>query len=298
MARWTSKVFTSIGATTFVVPAGVRAILVQGIGAGGGGAQGAGSSSATSKHAVGGGGGGAAKESWDILEVTPGETLSINVPAGGLGSVAQGGEGATGGPSWIATNGQAVANARMLFGGGQGGTSGADSTATVWTRSNGGLACPLNPLGRWDLGVHPIYNGVHESLGRGGSGGYAAADTETNRTALGKNGQPGRRHAAGPVGGGGAGGTTGTSTGTPRYGGGGGGGGGSGVEGIGGAGGNGGNANDAGVGGTPTAGGNASGYGSGGGGGGAGGYGSGGGANGANGGNGAQGRVIFHWVEG
>lgn len=74
--------FTTPGAASFVVPSSVNEIRVTLVG---GGASGGKSSTSTGGH---GGGGGACKEL--ILNVNPGETLSLNIGAGGTAPVSIG----------------------------------------------------------------------------------------------------------------------------------------------------------------------------------------------------------------
>ena len=79
-----SASFTTAGATTFTVPAGVTSIKVSALGGGGGGSWG---------EANNGGGGGSGGYSASTLSVTPGTTFNIVVGAGGNGGSLGGGGG-------------------------------------------------------------------------------------------------------------------------------------------------------------------------------------------------------------
>ena len=95
------------GSYPFVVPAGVTSLFVQ-INGGGGGGGGLGSGSTTmpgfcttgtGSYAAGGGGGAAGASAAYLIDVTPGETLTIIVGQGGAGGTTSG--GSTGQPSRI-----------------------------------------------------------------------------------------------------------------------------------------------------------------------------------------------------
>jgi len=126
--------------TSFVVPAGVTNILCEVIGGGGG--------SAVAGNTGAGGGG----YSYGTLVVTPGETLTITVGAGGTGNQPAGGQGTNGGTSSIARSSTTLMSATggggsgssTQFGAGGGGgggniynTSGQNATPTPGAGSTG-----------------------------------------------------------------------------------------------------------------------------------------------------------------
>lgn len=92
------------GTYTFVVPDGVTSLTVETWGGGG-----RGGSRTSSSNAYGGGGGGA--YSRQIISVTPGQTLTLNVGAGATTNTAPGGD------SWVSTT-TSVAQAFVLAKGG------------------------------------------------------------------------------------------------------------------------------------------------------------------------------------
>ncbi|MCH9838270.1 hypothetical protein K0U83_21585, partial [bacterium] len=79
----------------FAVPNGVSTLWVEGCGGGSGG----GGGHTTATGGGGGGGGGGQLMKLRPLAVTPGETLTINVPTGGAGGAAGSNGGSPSGPS-------------------------------------------------------------------------------------------------------------------------------------------------------------------------------------------------------
>ncbi len=122
------QVYSSQGASTFVVPTGVTSLTVKAWGAGGGGG---GASSSTGS----GGAGGAGGYVTGTLAVTPGETLNIYVGGGGDGGTVNtsGAGGGGGGYSSIYRGGTPLA---IIAGGGGGG--GARSTSAGSAGGAGG----------------------------------------------------------------------------------------------------------------------------------------------------------------
>lgn len=115
---------TSAGTTTWIVPVGVTDVLVKVWGAGGGG--GAAGDDDTNIHTGGGGGGGGFSRA--ILDVTPGQTLSLRVGDNGALGAATGGTtdcGAGGGGGGFSGiwNGSSYV---IIAGGGAGGGGGMD----------------------------------------------------------------------------------------------------------------------------------------------------------------------------
>ncbi|HBX53136.1 MAG: hypothetical protein A2275_02605 [Bacteroidetes bacterium RIFOXYA12_FULL_35_11] len=98
-AQTTVNTYSAPGGYVFVVPCGVNSITVQcwGGGGGGGGARG--------NPSAGGGASGGGYSSL-IIAVTPGDSYTVNVGAGGTGTTAAGGNG---GPSWFGTVGTVYA---------------------------------------------------------------------------------------------------------------------------------------------------------------------------------------------
>lgn len=118
-----ATVYTSSG--TFVVPAGVGQIIVNGYGGGGGG--GAGYVTGGGTTGAGGGGGSGASIITASMLVTPGETLTVTVGGGGAGGTAVSGNG---NPGTIGSNSLVSgALATLNFPGGTPGTGGTTSTA-------------------------------------------------------------------------------------------------------------------------------------------------------------------------
>lgn len=81
--------------TTIVVPALCTRLIVRGCGGGGGGGGGSVGINIEHRWIAGGGGGGGAVPGWEILTVVPGETLNVDIGAGGAAgtSSASGGDG-------------------------------------------------------------------------------------------------------------------------------------------------------------------------------------------------------------
>ena len=187
------QLFTS--SQSFVVPGGVTQISAAAIGGGGGGSGGDGGRGETNN---GGGGGGLA---YGTFAVTPGETLTITVGAGGTS--ASGGSGGAGGATSIARG----ATVLLSGGGGAGGVerstgTAAGGTSTGTQRTGGGIG-----------GAGGTGGGGGGGTGGGGAGGYSAA-----------GGAGGAITAAGAAstggGGGGGGGRSGTTAGNAGSGGG------------------------------------------------------------------------------
>lgn len=106
------QVFTSSG--TFTIPTGITALKVTAIGGGGGG--GAATSNSNDSAQAGGGGGGGTAVAY-LTGLTPGNTLSVTVGAGGTaGSSA--GNGGAGGASSVASGTQTITTITANGGGG------------------------------------------------------------------------------------------------------------------------------------------------------------------------------------
>lgn len=203
-AQTVTQRFPSSG--SFVVPPGVTQITVKAWAGGGGG----GEASPNTNDAGGGGGGGG--YAGGVMTVTPLQTITITVGAGGTGATTGGTNGTAGGSS-IVTNGTSTVTATgggagtSADGGGAGGAGGsasfAGSVGTQVTHTGGNGAAANN------------------TANDGGGGGGGAGDTNN-----GSNGATTTGGAGGTVSGGGGGaGSTGNAAGGAGsvYGGGGGG---------------------------------------------------------------------------
>lgn len=129
--------YATNGVYNFTVPAGVYSLAVDGWGAGGGGGGSAGGTlgaTCGSNGPGGGGGGGSGAYGMSILEVAPGEVITVIVGSGGAGGPA-GQNGVAGGITRVVHRGVDVLN----VGGGVGGRQG--NTDPIL---NGG-ACPPSP---------------------------------------------------------------------------------------------------------------------------------------------------------
>lgn len=153
---WGSRVFTTTGTHTFIVPAGVTSISFAVIGAGGGGAVGS--------ENFGAGGGGACAYRNNVT-VTPGQSITVFVGAGGAGapstllnSASAGNFGSTGQSSYVRVDG-----VQTTAGGGQGGMGGS-------AQSNGGTVS-----GTFTGGGSGGRGGAKLGAGGGGAGGFTGA---------------------------------------------------------------------------------------------------------------------------
>lgn len=155
--------YTQDGAYSFIVPAGVFSISAVAVGSGAPGGSG--------NNTNGGGGGPAGCTAYaNDVAVTPGETLSLVVPEGGLRSGALGGNGSPGAPATISRGGTGLLEA---FGGQSGGFGNGQPG------SNSGLSAPGQGTefdgggigGDGGSGVSDPNGGL--GGGGGGAGGYA-----------------------------------------------------------------------------------------------------------------------------
>lgn len=113
----TIQAFTTTGANTFTIPAGVTKVKVTVVGGGGGGAGGG----STINQGGGGGAGGTAIET--VTGLTPGGTVTVTVGAGGAGIYA--GTGTSGGTSSFGAYCSATGGAGGVTLSGSGGVGGA-----------------------------------------------------------------------------------------------------------------------------------------------------------------------------
>lgn len=151
--RLKSRTFNYTGsAQTFVVPAGVTRLWVQGIGGGGGGGAGGAGYTTAGSSAGGSGGGGGAEGRGEWLDVTPGETVTVTVGAGGTAPAAS-------------TAGQGA----ILLPGGNGGNTTVAATAGTLVfpgAQKGGVNVPTPAVGS---GFGGAWNNLNAGIG-GGSG--------------------------------------------------------------------------------------------------------------------------------
>jgi hypothetical protein len=222
--------FTS--SNTWTVPNNVTMIFV--IASAGGGGGGGGQTSSTYPHGGGGGGSGAFCYG-ALLNVTPGETLTITVGAGGIGGNVQT-SGGNGGDTIIAGSisgtllslqGGGGGTAGNLGGnggngggihGGSGGAPGSDgvSTGAFGNGAGGGNTsnCGGRILARYDGGsAGALYNISSLNVARGGGGGGASFFGPGGNGGDGSGGAAGNGQSGGGYGAGGGGGGGGASSG-------------------------------------------------------------------------------------
>lgn len=264
------RVIEFLTSGTYTPDAASRIVAAWATGCGGGGAGGTGINGTltVNRWMCGGGGGGAALLGTIPLILVPGTTYNVDVGAGGISQIAQGGTGADGGDTVIRDGATVLA----AFGGAQGGRGaiGGDSPSLWLTFALGGApraGMPSVIFGdptkgmRFDTSDAMWVASSLQFRLAAGQGGFGCGGSTNPASSAG---------APNPYGNfpGGAGGMQGTDSGTQR-GGGGGGGGAAGPFGVGGAGGSGGNGGFSGGGGNSAA----DNTGAGGGGSGSGGYG-------------------------
>lgn len=219
-----TQTFTSSG--TFTVPAGVTSIDIFVLG---GGAAGGGSSDLEGEYpAAAGGGGGGYTNTIKSYSVTPGQTFSVTIGAGGAAASPGWGTGGTGGTTSFGS----VISAGGGYGG-EGGSQDQQRKGGSGGSGGGGSTHATGYAGGSDGGNGNGNTGYH--AGGSGQGRTTRAFAESSNTlyAGGGGGGPGRwsgTRAAGGAGGGGMGGNlnVGPGSGSANTGGGGGGGGSSG----------------------------------------------------------------------
>lgn len=169
-AQTSSLIFATAGANPFTVPAGVTNITVECWGGGGAGGQ-----ASTSSNGKGGGGGGAYASS--NLVVTPGNTYTVTVGAGGIARTTSGstsGGQSSFGTLVIALGGTNGVNATNS---GTGGAGGLASGSTGMTTRSGGIGGNGRPTpadgggGGGGSSATAIVNGVNGGIYVGGTGG-------------------------------------------------------------------------------------------------------------------------------
>jgi len=177
----TSRLFTTPGSYAYLVPAGVHKLMLWMQGAGGGGGGGG--------TATGGGGGGSGSLTEYVIDVTPGESLQVNVGAGGTG-------GAAGQAAGSPTGTDIVRGITFVAGGGNGNSAGAGTNACGADPNNGGAAPPVQAstaTGVLTLGGVDGVNGstgICSAQGIGGHKGFAGGGGDGG--GLGAAGQDGK----------------------------------------------------------------------------------------------------------
>jgi hypothetical protein len=192
------QVYTS--STSIVVPTGVTAVYISGIGGAGGGGGGGGKNTTANKNGGGSGGGGGAAEyiSTTALTVVPGETLTIVVGTGGAAGSAGVGStnaaAATGGVGTVSTV-SGSSPSRLLFsanggsGGGAGGNGVTANEGAAGALGAGGVTAGSTP----SASGTPGSNGAGGVIGTnsnvtGGAGGSGPTGANANTGGIGGNG--------------------------------------------------------------------------------------------------------------
>jgi hypothetical protein len=170
----TVETYSTAGTYTWICPAGVTSITVQ---AWGGGGAGGGVIGPSAVGRAGGGGGGGAFAT-NTISVTPGNSYTVNVGAGGIG--VSGATGNNGGASSFNTN-------SVIAAGGIGGFGHTSSTvSTAMNGGSGGLSSSCTPSsgafnggtgGASTTGTGPSSGGGGGSAGTSGAGGSASGAT-------------------------------------------------------------------------------------------------------------------------
>ena len=208
---WGARSYSTAGSYTFVVPAGVTRISFAAIGGGGGGGVG--------DENYGAGGGGACAYRNNVA-VTPGESISIIVGAGGAGApsttlnfAGAGSPGSPGGFSRVTVNGVSTTAgggsggqgnglqasggtiSGTTSGGGSGGSGGAKLAAGGG--GSGGFTGTGGNGARW---WSPAVSATAGSGGGGGGGGTGRVNTSTSSAARGGFGGTGGAQSNGAAG--------------------------------------------------------------------------------------------------
>ena len=186
--------------TTFTIPSGIKYIDLYIVGGGGGGGYGAWCS---------GGAGGYCKF-FENLPVTPGQTMTITIGAGGAGSTSESTRGGTGGTTTVVINGETYSAAGGKGGignsgtGADGGSAGGESVSGsgVFYGAEKGRSTPAG-VGGGSVDYTPVnpYNGRLYGCGGGGGdtnswgysigGGDAGGDGSSSSTVDGGEGSGG-----------------------------------------------------------------------------------------------------------
>lgn len=164
------QIFTTVGASTFTIPANVTAIKVTVVAGGGGG----GGSTACGASAAGGGGGASLIKY--LTGLTPGNTLAVTVGAAGTAGSSSGGNGGAGGTSSVASGTQTITTLTCTGGAAGAGNNG-NGTTLGGAATNGDVNVNGGPSAKGDSNGSSGRNGGSSGLqfGSGGAGGNASA---------------------------------------------------------------------------------------------------------------------------
>lgn len=163
------EVLTQVTSQSFVVPAGVTRLLVEGCGGGGGGGGGAGGAGFTGGCGGSGGGGSITSARW--MRVVPGETLTYSTGTAGTAGAAgasssSGGDGGDGGDTTVSGSLQAI----TFRGAGRGGGGWDPDVIATKAFVRGGS--PSRTAGGHNYGTHASVD-IHNLQGSPGQGGSA-----------------------------------------------------------------------------------------------------------------------------
>lgn len=170
-----AQTYTALGTFNWTVPVGVRSCSVSLIGGGAGG--GGGNTGAAYYNGRGGGGGAGGLSVRNSLTVTPGETLSVVVGAGGTGGTVTN-TGGNGGQSSLRRGTTVLSSANGGLGGG--GSSGWSTGHTNGIGGSGGSGNVLN--GASGTSASGIYVGVGGANNGGNWANFERELTDSNNT--------------------------------------------------------------------------------------------------------------------
>jgi hypothetical protein len=179
-APLTSDSFTTPGSFSWVAPAGVTSVQVEAWGGGGSGGSATGQSTGGSFRAAAGGGAGGCYVKSISVPVTPGNSYTVTVGAGGV-AVSTNGVATPGNDSWFSTAATVIAK------GGAGASSliasGADATSSGGTGSSiGCIGDTVFAGGNGAAGTNP------SGSGNSGGGGSSAGTGSIGNNAVGATG--------------------------------------------------------------------------------------------------------------
>lgn len=181
-STYTSVTFQNPGTFTFVVPGCAEQICIEAWSAGGGGGGGYYRNVSPFPIAAGGGGGGGGYGA-ECFSVTPGDSYTVTVGAGGTGGNNTQGGGGSGGTG--NSGGQSGVGSLLVVSGGQGGGGGSTSgsSGTGGIGGPGGTTSALNKApgaaginGSWLTNQWPP-SGPGGAGGNGGAGGASVTNT-------------------------------------------------------------------------------------------------------------------------
>ena len=161
----TTQSFTTAGAQTWTAPIGVSSVSIECWGGGGAGG------GATGNPSAGGGGAGGSYSKITSISVTPGQTYSLMVGAGGIGSFTSGG---VGGDSWF------LNDTTILAKGGNGGSS----TSINSTTASGAVVTSSGNIGNIIYYGGAGGTGAASGASSGGGGGSAGTGANGNAGSL------------------------------------------------------------------------------------------------------------------